>query len=158
MRLRRRALLIGSALLVIVIACVLFNLEGWRATYWAERAASCGVLTFGVAGLTTSTDEAQRAADCFTQAASRCRAVVLRADSTNVDSGATYFFLVESPVSPYGACEVASSWNARSIHQSVGGAAACRSVARQPHALRFSGCGPEGSIILPIVHGGYLTS
>ena len=158
MRLRRRALLIGCALLVIVVACVLVNLEGWRATYWAERAASCGDLTFGLNGLTNSTDEAQRAADCFTQAASRCRAVVLHADITNVDSGANYFFLVESPVSPYGACEIASFWNARSIHQSASGAGACRGVARQPDALRFSACGAQGDIILPIVHGRFLAS
>lgn len=156
MRLRRRALIAAVLLAIFVIACTLFNLEGMRATYFAEQAESCGALAFGVGGLLNTTDEAQRAADCFTRAASGCRAAVLTAGITNTDSGGSYWFLVETPLSPLGACEIAARWDGRSIHASSGGVAACQSVARQPGALRFRGCGPQGDISLPITHGSYL--
>lgn len=156
MRLRHRALIVAALLAIFVIACTLFNIEGLRATYFAERAESCGALAFGVGGLMTTTDEAQRAADCFTRAALGCHAVVLNAAVTNTDSGGTYWFLVEAPLSPLGACEIAASWNGHSIHASSGGAAACQGVVRQPNALRFSGCGSQGDITLPTTHGSYL--
>lgn len=156
MRRRHRALVVGAVLAILIIACTLFNLEGLRANYWAERAASCGVLSFGVGGLITSTDEAQRGADCFTQAASRCRSVELRADVTNTDSGATYWFLVEAPLGPLGACEIAAQWSAKSIHASSSGAAPCRAITRLTTGLRFRGCGAQGDITLPTTHGSYL--
>ena len=158
MRRRHRAMIAAGLLAAIVIACTLFNLEGLRATYFAERAESCGALMFGGGGLMNTTGEAQRAADCFMRAASGCHAVVLNAGVTNTDSGGTYWFLVEAPLSPLGACEIAASWNGHSIHGSGGGIAACQGVARQPNALRFSGCGSQGDIILPTTHGSYLAA
>ena len=156
MRRRHRALIAAALLAVLVIACTLFNLEGLRAVYFAERAQSCGVLTFGSRGLMTTADEAQRAADCFMRAASGCHAVVLNASITDTDSGGTFWFLVEAPLSPLGVCEIAASWNGHSVHGSGGGPAACQGVARQPNTLRFMGCGPQGDITLPITSGGYL--
>ncbi len=153
MRRRHRALVVSAVLAIVVISCALFNLERMRAYYWAERAESCGVLSFGVRGLMTTSDEAQRGVDCFTQAASHCRSVELRADVTNTDSGTTYWFLVEAPLSPLGACEIAALWTANSIHAVGGGAAACQAITRLPTGLRFTGCGAQGDIILPTTHG-----
>lgn len=137
-------LTILAVVLVLLVACC--NLPAWPTMLWYAVGHDCGAVQMGVAHVTSS--DATRAETCFAQAYQRCSAAKLAASFTDVDSKASYTFVIE----PYGfTCAVGVFWSVGGTRLFSGGPGIgyCSGLRLEANGLRVLGCQSVGTIFVP---------
>ncbi|HEX8982551.1 MAG TPA: hypothetical protein VF792_07275 [Ktedonobacterales bacterium] len=157
MRGRWRVVLVIVAVVAILLAFAFVNREGLRATYWTARGDNCGTLAVNAHALVTSTADAQRAETCYADAAAKCKSALLVVNAVNYNINATYTFLVEPPIGPTGACEIAVTEDVSATSGDNYSVSRCQGVTQTPTALKFAACGDLKDVTLPAIHAGIST-
>lgn len=117
----------------------------------ATTVQKCGTINVrpGGNGTVNLAGGASSAGDCFWRAYRQCRAASLVVSFGGIDTITTHTFSVQQR---YTSCTIADAVQFRVVPQPArnGGTFTCRGLVKTSGELRFSGCGINGDIVVPI--------
>ena len=93
---------------------------------------------------------AQQAENCFWQAFQHCRSATLVFITTSVDTALIRTFTIHNN---QGACSISDARQLRVVPNQPSSAATtftCTGLVQQQQGLRFSACGQDGDIVVPV--------
>jgi hypothetical protein len=141
-----------SLLLFATLACgTSAGAASPRAKPPSASVQKCGMIGVRPGGKATvnPAGAARRAGNCFWHAYLQCRAASLVVSFGGIDTITTHTFdMRQSNTS----CAIADAVQHRVIPQPArnGGTFLCRGLTRTANELRFSGCGMDGDIVVPL--------
>lgn len=151
--------IMGLVLLLVLLAACGTNANGTTtgsggtpvATSTPPPAQHCGIVhTQRLQVVPADQDLAKGAEDCFWQAYQQCHPATLTYSQGNLDTVMLHTFTL---VSQHGRCVITDAVQRSVLPRPLqtAGNYTCTTLARQPDGLHFTGCGSEGSVLVPSV-------
>ena len=133
---------------VLILGLLFVGLTATLAACGTTQVQNCGQLHALNGHFSESADSVKQAENCFWRAFQQCNAATLTFEVSGIDAGIIHTFTI---VNNNGACSISDAtqhYIAPNPPQ-VGNTYMCTGLAQQADGLHFSGCGDEGTLVVP---------
>jgi hypothetical protein len=133
---------------VLILGLLFVGLTTTLAAYDTAQVQKCGQLHTLNGHFSESADSVKQAENCFWHAFQQCNAATLTFEASGIDTGIIHTFTV---MNNNGTCSISDAtqhYIAPRPPQS-GNTYMCAGLVQQADGLHFSGCGDEGTVVVP---------